>query len=72
MNSKFDIEKIFVGDNIYFESTNAQSNHDEYWEVTGKSNHDVFVKFDKYGHDETWSVPISKVLYLEEVSKLRK
>jgi hypothetical protein len=68
---KYKIEEILVGDEVYFESTKLQSNHDEYWTVTGKTDNEIYIEFKKFGFDETWTLNIDEVLYRNHTSKLR-
>ncbi len=60
---KYNIEDIQVGDEVIFNSTNLQSNHDEYWTVTGKSKNEVMIELKKVGFDENWTIDISEVIY---------
>lgn len=70
--NKYNIDDIVIGDLIYFDSVNNQSNYDDYWEVTGKSKIDVFVRYLKFGHDETWAVPIADVRHIDPTSQVRQ
>lgn len=68
---RYKMEEILVGDEVYFESTKLQSNHDEYWPVVGKSGNEIYVEFKKFGHHDNWTVKIDEVLYMTPTSKLR-
>lgn len=41
---KHKIEDINIGDEVIFESTKIQNNHDEYWTVIGKSNTQLMIE----------------------------
>lgn len=66
---KHNINDINIGDEVIFESTKLQSNHDEYWKVIGKSNNHLMIELKKFGFDENWTIDISEVLYVLPLGK---
>ncbi|RZK25303.1 MAG: hypothetical protein EOO43_05865 [Flavobacterium sp.] len=63
-SQKYSADEINVGDEVYFESTASQSNHDDYWLVTGKKSNRIFISFNKMGMDETWTLEDKEILYV--------
>lgn len=62
--NKYKIEDIEVGDEVYFDSTPGQSNHDLYWKVISKLENEerLIVQLDEMGHsDLRWTVNIDEV-----------
>lgn len=65
------MDEIFVGDEVYFESTKLQDNHGEYWPVIGKAGNEIYVEFKTFGFDDNWTIKIDEVLYMFPTSKLK-
>lgn len=59
---RYDINDIHVGDEVIFYSTKLQSNHDEYWTVTGKSGNQIMIELKKFSFKENWTIDISEVV----------
>ena len=62
--NKYKIEDINIGDEVYFDSTQVQSNHDLYWKVIHKTENEkqLIVQLDEMGHkDLRWTVDIAEV-----------
>lgn len=57
----YNINDINVGDEVVFYSNDQQSNHNEYWTVTGKTASEIYIELKKSGFDETWTLRISDV-----------
>ena len=63
---KYTIEEIAIGDEVYFESTELQRNHDLNWKVIHiyESQKELVVQLDEMGHrDLRWTISISEVKY---------
>lgn len=63
---KYKFEDINIGDEVYFNSTKLQSNHDLYWKVIHKIEHtqELVVQLDEMGYkDERWTIKINEVIY---------
>jgi hypothetical protein len=58
----YDIENIKIGDEVIFNSTNSQSNHDEYWTVRGKRDNQIMIELIKFGFEEYWTIDIKEVV----------
>ena len=50
----YTMNNVFVGDEIIFNSTKIQSNHDLYWKVIRKKNNEVMIELKDMGFDENW------------------
>ena len=67
MEIKF--EDINIGDGVYFNSTNLQSNHDLYWKVIYKYEKEkqLIVQLDEMGHNDLrWTIDIKEVIHIEK------
>ncbi|APZ47462.1 hypothetical protein BW723_14725 [Polaribacter reichenbachii] len=61
---KYKIIDINIGDEVYFESTPSQSNHDLYWQVIdiNEKMNTLIVQLDEMGFDDLrWSISIKEV-----------
>jgi hypothetical protein len=61
------MEDIRVGDEVYFDSSPSQSNHDLYWTVLQKQDKEerLIVRLNEMGHsDERWVIKIDEVKQL--------
>ncbi len=56
------VEEISIGDEVIFESTNSQSNHDLYWIVIGKNERQLKIRLNEMGYDEYWTIDIKEVI----------
>jgi len=64
--AKFTLDVINIGDEVYFDSTNLQSNHDLYWKVIHKyeQTQELVVQLNEMGYnDERWTIKIDEVKY---------
>ncbi|KAA6339714.1 hypothetical protein EZS27_012373 [termite gut metagenome] len=68
----YKIEDINIGDEVIFNSTNSQSNHDLYWKVRGKSNNQIMIELTEMGFDEYWTISIEEIIGHIPLSKNRK
>lgn len=58
------MDDISIGDQVYFDSTRMQSNHDLYWTVINKleNQKQLIVQLDEMGYkDERWTIDIHEV-----------
>lgn len=63
-SSKFTIDKIEIGDEVFFES-NHHVNYDLYWKVIGKnSNGAIGVEIKAMGYDDRTTIDISEIKYV--------
>jgi hypothetical protein len=70
--NKYKIEDINIGDEVYFDSIQGQSNHDLYWKVIHimEKEKQLIVQLDEMGHsDLRWTVDISEVRQHLKISK---
>ena len=70
--NKYKIEDINIGDEVYFDSTQGQSNQDLYWKVIHKTENEkqLIVQLDEMGHkDLRWTVDITEVRRHLKISK---
>ena len=61
---EYKFEDINIGDEVYFNSTPSQSNHDLYWKVIHKYENEkqLVVQLDEMGHsDLRWTIGIKEV-----------
>lgn len=58
----YNISDIKIGDEVIFHSTDSQSNHDEYWTVTGFTGNKIHIKLDKFGIYAFWTIDIKDVV----------
>ena len=61
---EYKFEDINIGDEVYFDSTNSQSNHDLYWKVLNKieNTKELIVGLDIMAwKDERWTIKIRDV-----------
>ena len=61
---EYKFEDINIGDEVYFNSSNSQSNHDLYWKVIDKieSANKLIVRLDEMGHNDLrWTIDIKEV-----------
>jgi hypothetical protein len=64
--AKYTMDVINIGDEVYFESTKLQSNHDLYWKVIHKYEQpkQLVVQLNEMGYkDERWTINIDEVKY---------
>lgn len=59
---KYTIDEINIGDEVIFNSTRLQSNHDEFWKVTGKSGNRIQIELKKFGFNESWSLDVEEII----------
>ena len=59
--NKFKIEEINIGDEVYFDSTPSQNNHDLYWSVTGKRGTQLMIQLNYLGQQEYWTIDVTEV-----------
>jgi len=62
---------IELGDGVYFDDVYSgklltQSNFDEYWDVTGKDEHNVMLKLHYIGRDYYWTVRYEDIRQIEK------
>ncbi|PCJ24177.1 MAG: hypothetical protein COA97_10370 [Flavobacteriales bacterium] len=63
---KFHFENINIGDEVYFESSSLQNNHDLYWKVIHKyeQSKEFVVQLNEMGvQDERWTIKLDEVKY---------
>ena len=70
--SLYKIEDINIGDEVIFESTNSQSNHDLYWKVTAKEGNRIKIKLTEMGFDDYWAIQIDDVIAHIPISRLKE
>ncbi|WP_343697994.1 hypothetical protein [Flavobacterium sp.] len=58
----YNISDIKVGDEVIFNSTEAQTNHDEFWEVTAITGNRIHIKLDKFGILAYYTIDITQVV----------
>jgi len=61
---KYKMEDINIGDQVYFDSTPMQTNHDLYWTVINKLDlqKQLIVQLDEMGYkDERWTIDLHEV-----------
>lgn len=58
----YNINDIKIGDEVTFYSTATQSNHDEYWTVTGFTGNSIHIKIEKLGINDYWTIDIKEVV----------
>lgn len=64
--AKYTMDEINLGDEVYFESSKLQSNHDLYWKVIHKyvQTQELVVQLNVMGfNDERWTIKIDEVKY---------
>jgi hypothetical protein len=71
---KYKFEDIEIGDGVYFNEVYhgkhlSQSNFDEYWEVTGKDEHNVMLKLHYVGQEFYWTVRYEEIRSVEKRKK---
>jgi len=69
---EYKFEDINIGDEVYFNSSNSQSNHDLYWKVIDKieSANKLIVRLDEMGHNDLrWTIDIKEVRQLIKIPK---
>jgi len=69
---KYKFEEINIGDEIYFNSTPSQSNHDLYWKVISKIEHSkhLVLQLDEMGHhNERWLITVEEIRQLLPTGK---
>ena len=69
--NKYKFEDIAIGDGVYFDDVYSgklltQSNFDEYWDVTGKDEHNVMLKLYYIGRDYYWTVRYEDIRQIEK------
>ncbi len=67
---RYKFEDIEIGDGVYFDDVYSgklltQSNFDEYWDVTGKDEHNVKLKLNHIGQDYYWTVGYDEIRQIE-------
>lgn len=69
---KYKMEDINIGDKVFFESTEMQSNYDLYWTVISKLDNQLqlIVQLDEMGYkDERWTIGLREVRQHIRVAK---
>jgi hypothetical protein len=62
---KYNFDDINIADEVIFNSTTSQSNHDLYWKVLHKDEKtkQLIIQLDEMGYtDERWSININEVI----------
>jgi hypothetical protein len=70
MNYK--MNDVLVGDEVIFDSSRIQSNHDLYWKVIGTRNDEVMIQIKEMGFDENWTLKIEEVKHILPTSDARR
>ena len=63
-NMKYKFEDINIGDEVIFDSTPSQSNHDLYWKVIDKIDQtkELIIQLDEMGYkDLRWTLRMNEV-----------
>lgn len=68
----YTMNDVFVGDELIFNATKIQSNHDLYWKVIGKKNNEVMIELKDMGFDENWPLKIEEVKHVLPTSEVRR
>lgn len=72
--NNYTIDQVEVDDEVYFDSTPAQDNHDLYWKVIKKLEKEnrLIVRLNEMGYvDERWVIDVSAVKYRTPIAKQR-
>jgi hypothetical protein len=69
---KYSIDEINIGDEVYFNSSKLQSNHDLYWKVKGKSENKLMIELKEMGKEEYWTIDFTEVRQLIQSGKNKK
>lgn len=70
--NRYEMKEINVGDDVYFDSTPAQSNHDLYWKVLDKleKQNQLIVQLNDGGFkDLRWTIDIAEVRWYTPIPK---
>ncbi len=59
--TKYQIDQINIGDEVYFDSTSSQENFDEYWKVIGKSRTELMIEINYLAKRVNWTIDIKEV-----------
>lgn len=68
----YNIEDINIGDEVLFNSTASQSNHDLYWKVRGKMGNLIMIELREGGFDDYWTIFLKDVIAHIPLSKINQ